>query len=429
MPPVILSAQGRRRSHAARRAGRAASDGCRPTRLGMASSAPAASHPIEGEFGAVDDDARLSGSSASPIKPLSSRIRPSINCGVPSGPIEARTRADTGMLGSILSVANTHRQQQVLRRQPVGLDLHVAIPPSPRMVACSIHGRSPASELMVSATLPAAGRFRLRLMSWNVPVLTVTLVVDSVRLPFLRPSSLKSRPSRPAAPSPSIQASRAVRSGIMPRLLGCGTGATLGDRGSWAPAPARNGGCARRCGDERLAVGAGEHGHPAVGLDPHLHLGADQAQSPGAHFSGDDVAARHADLGFGCARNDDAVGVAHDDVAHAQRGTTAGVTFKLRTADIDPVVATEIFLDGGREPWRRDIEVDRTAAKAPPQRDQSDQHHATEHGGRDRPPAPAVQRRIARKRQHVRPSSSGVGRRAASGRTPRASASRSSMSR
>ena len=53
-------------------------------------------------------------------------MRPSIIRGMPSAPISARTRADTGMLGSILAVADPQRQQQVLGRQSLGLDLDLA---------------------------------------------------------------------------------------------------------------------------------------------------------------------------------------------------------------------------------------------------------------------------------------------------------------
>src|SRR5205085_79750 len=51
---------------------------------------------------------------------------------------------------------------------------------------------------------------------------------STVKLPFLSPSSLRSRPSRPVAPSPSIQASKAAssgKSGCPPAAAGVGAGA------------------------------------------------------------------------------------------------------------------------------------------------------------------------------------------------------------
>ena len=86
--------------------------------------------------------------------------------------------------------------------------------------------------------------------------------------------------------------------------------------------------------------------------------------------------AGEADLRLGRTGDDLAVGVAHDDVADAQRGAAAGVALELRAADRDAVIVAEILFDRGGEPRRREIEIDRPAAEPPPQRQHPDQHHA-----------------------------------------------------
>ena len=122
----------------------------------------------------------------------------------------------------------------------------------------------------------------------------------------------------------------------------------------------------------RLA--AGKHRDLAVGLDAHLHLGADQAQTLGAHRPVISPEPEKLTSALGALATIVAMGVAHDDVADAQRGASVGVALELRAADLDAMMAAEIFLDRGGEPRRREIEIDRPAAEPPPQRQHPDQH-------------------------------------------------------
>ena len=329
-------------------------------------------------------------------------MRPSIIRGMPSAPICGADARRHRHVGLELSVADPQRQQQILGRQPLGLDLDHA-----DAALAARHGRAqqpgPLAGFRAHGQRDAAAA-RPRQAEIDVvefPVLAVALIVDSVRLPFLRPSSLRSRPSRPVAPRLSIHASSAAKSGIMPRLL-AGAAARGRAPAELGASPARNAGSRRRRGHERLPVGAGEHRDLAVRLDPHLHLGADQAQPLGAHAAGHQAGAGEADFRLGRARDDLAVGVAHDDVADAQRGAAAGVALELRAADGDAVVAAEILFDRGGEPRRREIEIDRSAAEPPPQR------HASRPAPRRRATAAAmpmrrqrVQKRSADRRQQV----------------------------
>ena len=74
-----------------------------------------------------------------------------------------------------------------------------------------------------------------------------------------------------------------------------------------------------------------------------------------------------ADLGFGRARDDRAVGVAHHDVADAHGGPRCRA-LDLGAADLDVTVAAEIFLDGGRKPRRHDVELNGPGGEPPQQR-------------------------------------------------------------
>ena len=370
---------------------------------------------------------RVSGSSASLIKPLSSRIRPSINCGVPSGPISARIRADTGMLGSYcpspMRIASS-RSFNGSRSVSISRWRFLSVR---RIVACSIHGRSPASELMVSATLPGRGRFRLRLMSRNVQRLPLRWS-STTRFPFLRPSSLKSRPSRPAAPSPSIQASKAVRSGIMPRALGCGTDANSVIEGADA-SPARNGGCAadavtsgwllvpantvtRPSGSIRTCISAPTKLNRLARTFPVMMSLPDTPTS--------------------------ALGALATTTPWASRTTMSRTRSAVRPlasrSSCAPPTLTRWWLPKFSSMAAASHGVATSKSIGPLPR----RHHSATNPISATQPSTAVaivhrrhryHRRIARMRQHVRPSSSGVG--SGSGRCtwPRASASRSSMSR
>ena len=95
-------------------------------------------------------------------------------------------------------------------------------------------------------------------------------------------------------------------------------------------------------------------------------------------------AAGDADFGFRRARDDGAVRVAHHDVANAQRHAAVGVALELGAANLDLVAAAEIFLDRRGQPRRRDIELDRAAGQAPPQRDHREQDQTAERGAAKR---------------------------------------------
>src|SRR5262249_49022739 len=81
-----------------------------------------------------------------------------------------------------------------------------------------------------------------------------------------------------------------------------------------------------------------------------------------------------------------------------------GVALELGAADFDLVAGPEIFLDRRGQPWRGDIELDRTAGQAPPKRDQREQDHAAEraadNGELAQPRIPRAQPRTPRARPH-----------------------------
>ena len=133
-----------------------------------------------------------------------------------------------------------------------------------------------------------------------------------------------------------------------------------------------------RRGDERALVAAGKDRDLAVGLDPHRHFRADKAQPFGANAAGQQAGARDPDFRLRRARHHGAFGIAHDDVADAQRRASAGVPLELSAADLDVMARAEILLDRRGEPRRREIEFDRAAGEPPPQRDHGDQDEAAE---------------------------------------------------
>src|SRR5262249_56337184 len=106
---------------------------------------------------------------------------------------------------------------------------------------------------------------------------------------------------------------------------------------------------------------AGKHRDGAVRLDPHRHLGADQAETFGTDAPGHQTPTGDANLGFWRACDDAAVGIAHHDVAKTQLDVSVGIPLELSAADLDVVVAAELLLDRRGKPGRRDIEPDWTA--------------------------------------------------------------------
>ena len=131
-------------------------------------------------------------------------------------------------------------------------------------------------------------------------------------------------------------------------MLGTGGAAapSAAARSSFAAAgadPVMPGSGIGRRGDERALVAAGEDRDLAVGLDPHRHFGADQAQAFGANATGQQARAGDADFRLRRARHHGAFGVAHHDVANAQRRASVGVALELGAADLDVVAARRNF--------------------------------------------------------------------------------------
>ena len=169
---------------------------------------------------------------------------------------------------------------------------------------------------------------------------------STVRLPPLRPISVRSRPSRPAGVETLDPGEQRGKIG---NAVADGQGRS-GGRGGWGDGCAGSGlldpcrrpqglrrersGCCRS-GDEWTLVAAGEDRDLAVRFDPHRHLGADQAQPLGANAAGQQARAGDADLGLRRARHDGAFGVAHHDVANAQRRAAVRITLELGAADLD----------------------------------------------------------------------------------------------
>src|SRR4029453_16515955 len=100
----------------------------------------------------------------------------------------------------------------------------------------------------------------------------------------------------------------------------------------------------QRCrrGDEGALVAAGKDRDLAVRLDPHRHLGAAQAPPRGADATGEQARTGDATFRLGRARYDGAIGVAHHDVANAQRyALLVRVALELGAADFDLVAGAE----------------------------------------------------------------------------------------
>ena len=176
---------------------------------------------------------RLSSSLASPIEPASATMRPVSVCGKPSGPISPLMLADSGVSIRELAIAETRGQQKVARRDAAGFELDFAEALAGRRdrgrkIPTAVPG---LSEPMVTST-PPRGRSTPRLMSWNVQCLPVR-ASSTVRLPFLRPSSRRSWPSRPVSPMPSIQDNSAAKTSRARRDGTAGVGGRI-DRGRGA---------------------------------------------------------------------------------------------------------------------------------------------------------------------------------------------------
>ena len=159
----------------------------------------------------------------------------------------------------------------------------------------------------------------------------------------------------------------------------------------------------RSCDRNRfLVVGAGKHRDTAVGFDAYRQFRAHEVETLRTHLPAEQAIAGDTDFRLRGARHHGAVGIAHDDVAQAQRGTAILVALDLRTADHDGLVAAEILLDRSLEPGRRDLKVDRTARQPQPKGAEGEQHDA-EHDARD--PEGAPYRRLARELDGALPQS------------------------
>ncbi len=127
-----------------------------------------------------------------------------------------------------------------------------------------------------------------------------------------------------------------------------------------------------------MFVASGKDSQLAVQLDAHRHLGAHQAQAFRADPTNEKAPTGNTNLSLRRARHHSAVGIAHDNVANAQRWPSVRVTLELSAADLDLVSAAEILLDRCAEPRSCDIQFNRTARQAPPEGDHREQYKRTE---------------------------------------------------
>ncbi|CEG08181.1 hypothetical protein BN961_01595 [Afipia felis] len=116
----------------------------------------------------------------------------------------------------------------------------------------------------------------------------------------------------------------------------------------------------------------GGHYHFTVRRNPHRQFRIDEPQRLGAQRTEQKRHTGQAHFRFRGARDDSAVVVAHHDVAQAHRDPDPPCTLDLGTADLDGVVAPEVLLNGGRKPWRDNIEIDGARAEAQPQSEKTD---------------------------------------------------------
>ena len=262
------------------------------------------------------------------------------------------------------------------------------------MAARMCQGRSTFSDPSVTAMPPLLGRITPRSILVNVHCLPLRWS-STVRLPPLE-ADLGEIAAVEAAGIEALdpgqhdgEVGNAV-AGDRGRVRGRRGRSVLGAGGAAAPSAAARSSFARRRGsrqrrssigrrgDEGTLVAAGEDRDLAVGLDPHRHFRADQAQAFGANAAGQQARAGDADFRLRRARHHGAFGVPHHDVANAQRRASVRVPLDLRAADLDVMARAEIFLDRRGEPRRRDIELDRTAGEPPPEGDHRDQDETAE---------------------------------------------------
>ena len=306
-------------------------------------------------------------------------------------------RADVGVdasrkrqVGLIRSLAQPHRQHEVVGGDVLRLDVEDAAPLRTRRHRRTHHPRpfdGLRTERDGQAAALRAGHAEIDV--GERPLLAVALVVDG-EVAALETDLGEVATVKPAGIEPLDPGQQAREIGnVVARYRGRGNWGTFTSaRRSAVRIPHR--GTRRRhryrghgSGDERTLVAARKHRDVAVGFDPYRHLGADQAQALGTNAGGQQAPPGDSDFRLRRARHDRTVGVAHHDVANAQRRAAAGIALKLRAADLDLMAVTEILLDRRGKPRRREIEFDWPTGQAPPQRRQRDQDHAAERAADD----------------------------------------------
>ncbi len=146
-------------------------------------------------------------SSLSEMVPEPTSTWPCTTRGVPSAAISARMLVDSGRSASTSSsLMRSARRMSRIATWRASMPTARTPSASGRMAALSAQARFGLSDSRRNITPPCAGRCRLALMRSKVQRLPLRLS-STIRLPFLRPSSPRSWPSRPLAPSASIQAS------------------------------------------------------------------------------------------------------------------------------------------------------------------------------------------------------------------------------
>ena len=124
-------------------------------------------------------------------------------------------------------------------------------------------------------------------------------------------------------------------------------------------------------GRERLCGVARRHRDLSVRRDADRKLSVDEIDAFGAKAPHQQRGAGKFDFSFRRAGDDGAFAIPDDDVADAHRDANPAGAFNLRAADLNRIAVADIFLDRGRKPGRRHIEVDRPGAEPPPQPDET----------------------------------------------------------
>jgi hypothetical protein len=232
-----------------------------------------------------------------------------------------------------------------------------APPPAGFTAAWTIHGRDASSEPSLKSSWPARGRVRLRWIFSNddqVAALEADLgeiaTVEAERAQAIEPAEQGREVLLHAA---LVAATRVVHGRQRRRARG-----HRSERRRQGP-----------------LLRAGGNRDPAVGFDPDREHGADEIDPFGAGTAAEQARAGKADLGLGCAGDHRSVAVAHRDVADAHGGAAMLVALQHRAPDLDAKLVAKVFSDRSGEPWRDDVEGNRAARQAPPQRRGDQQAH------------------------------------------------------